>query len=187
MTDQFKQLVRARLLIVRIVWVIITGSVVFYFFITYLLTLENTGVGVRAVSGAAPAFYIAAAVVAVISVIFRIWSFSRGRIGEILGNYRPDTLASDAATKHARPDGMDNTETLSESEKRTLFLLNELQKYSLINMILNEMVIMIGFVFAFISEDFVKIVPFGAASLLLCLWMFPRAGSVAEKAQITFK
>lgn len=187
MTDQFNKLVGARLLIVRIVWIAITGSVVFYFFIAYLFTLENTGDGVRAVGEAVPAFYAAAAVVAVISVIFRIWSFSRGNRQKILGKYRPDAFTSDSAAGHVRSKAADDVNMLSDEEKRAFFLLGELQKYTIINMILNEIVILIGFILVFLTADIFKFIPFGAVALLLCLWMFPRTESVAEKSQINFQ
>ena len=79
-------------------------------------------------------------------------------------------------------DSIDILSALCESEKRVLYLLNELQKSSIINLILNELVIMIGFVLSFLSGDFMKIIPFGAASLVLCIWMFPRTESVAVKS-----
>ena len=179
MNPRLERLMRTRSLTERIVWAVITGSVLFYFFIAYLFVLQNTGAGVRAVSGLAPVFYTVAAVAAAISVVYRIRSFSHGRIREILGNYNPDASPGDELTGNTDTDDVN---ALNVSEKKALFLLNELQKASIINLILNEIVIMIGFVLTFLSGDIGKIIPFGVASILLCLWMFPRTESMVKKA-----
>jgi hypothetical protein len=48
------------------------------------------------------------------------------------------------------------------------------------------MVALLGFVLAFLSGEFMKIIPFGLASLLLNIWMFPRPESVIERSQKLF-
>lgn len=182
MNPQFKPLIRARALTERIVWAIITGSVVFYFFLAYILVGENTGAGVMGVSGAEPLFYIAAAALAAFSIVYRRRSLSDDRIHTVLNKYDTGMFPHEAVSGRAGSYGVDSISELSESEKRVLYLLNELQKSSIINLILNELVIMIGFVLSFLSGDFMKIIPFGAASLVLCIWMFPRTESVTVKS-----
>jgi hypothetical protein len=75
---------------------------------------------------------------------------------------------------------------LGEDELRAVTLMNELVKASIINLVLNEMVALLGFVLAFLSGEFMKIIPFGLASLLLNIWMFPRPESVIERSQKLF-
>jgi len=170
MTPQLNRLISARVLAERAVWVIITGSVVFYFFLAYKIAGVSAGAGRGGLSGAEPLFYIAAAAAAVFSIIYHRRSFSDDGVRAILSKF------------DAGSHGIEDVSALSGSEKRAFFLLNELQKASIINLIINEIVIIIGFVLSFLSGDFVKIIPFGVASLLLCLWMFPRTESVAKRA-----
>ncbi|HKQ33522.1 MAG TPA: hypothetical protein VJV40_09955 [Thermodesulfobacteriota bacterium] len=170
MNPNLERLIGARVLAERAVWVMITGSVIFYSFLAYKLAGESAGAAADSLSGAEPLFYIAAAAAAVFSVVYRRRSFSDAGVRAILSKF--DTGAH----------GIEDVSALNESEKRAFFLLNELQKASIINLIINEIVIIIGFVLSFLSGDFMKIIPFGIASLVLCLWMFPRTESVAERA-----
>jgi hypothetical protein len=186
MNPNFERLIGARVLAERAVWVIITGSVVFYFFLAYKITGESTGAGADSLSGAEPLFYIAATVAAVFSVVYRRRSFSDERMRAILSKFDTDAFPDEPVTGRAGSYGIDDMSALSESEKRTFFLLNELQKASILNLIINEIVIMTGFMLSFLSGDFMKIIPFGIASLVLCLWMFPRTESVIKKAQNIF-
>ena len=186
MNPNLERLIGARVLAERAVWVIITGSVVFYLFLAYKITGESTGAGADSLSGAEPLFYIAAAAAAVFSVVYRRRAFSDERIRAILSKFDTGALSGEPVTGRAGSYGVDDISALSETEKRMLFLLNELQKASIINLIINEIVIMTGFVLSFLSGDFMKIIPFGVASLLLCLWMFPRTESAVKKAQNIF-
>ena len=186
MNPNFERLIGVRVLAERAVWVIITGSVVFYFFLAYKITGESTGAGADSLSGAEPLFYIAAAVAAVFSVVYRRRSFSDERIHAMLSKFDTGALPGEPVTGRAGSHGVDDMSALSETEKRALLLLNELQKASIVNLIINEIVVMMGFVLSFLSGDFMKIIPFGVASLLLCLWMFPRTESVIKKAQNIF-
>lgn len=185
MNPQFSRLVRNRAITERIVWAIITGSVVFYFFIAYVLTGESPGAGVEALKDAEPLFYAAAAAVAAFSVYYRRRSFSDDRIKVLLREFDTGVFPEHNVSDRPGRDGRDGLSALKDSEKRAVFLMNELQKSSIINLILNEFVIMIGFALSFLSCDFMKIIPFGAASLVLCIWMFPRTESVIDKTRIT--
>lgn len=174
MNPDFERLIRTRVLAGRAVWVMITGSVVFYFFLAYKIAGVSAGAGRGGLSDAEPLFYIAAAAAAVFSAVYRLRSFSDDGVRAILSKF------------DAGSHGIEDVSALSESEKRAFFLLNELQKASVINLIINEIVIMTGFALSFLSGDFVKIIPFGVASLLLCLWMFPKTESLIKKAQNIF-
>lgn len=187
MNPQYTRLVRTRVMTERIVWAIITGSVVFYLFIAYVLTGESPGAGVEALNGAEPLFYAAAAAAAAFSVYYRRRSFSDERIKALLREFDTGVFPEQTVSGRAGRDDKDGLSVLNDSEKRALFLINELQKSSIINLIINEFVVLIGFALSFLSADFMKIIPFGAASLVLCIWMFPRTESVAEKAQINFR
>lgn len=174
MNPDFERLIRTRVMAGRAVWLMITGSVVFYFFLAYKIAGVSAGAGRGGLSGAEPLFYIAAAAAAVFSIIYHRRSFSDDGVRAILSKF------------DAGSHGIEDVSALSESEKRALFLLNELQKASIINLILNEIVIMTGFALSFLSGDSAKIIPFGIASLVLCLWMFPKTESLIKKAQNIF-
>ena len=165
---------------------IITGSAVFYFFLAYKITGERTGAGADGMIGAGPLFYKAAAAVAVFSIVYRRRSFSDERMRAILSEFDTGAFPVRAETAGAGSHGVDNMSALCESEKRAFFLFNELQKASIINLMINELVIMTGFALSFLSGDFMRIIPFGVASLVVCLWMFPRTESVVKKAQNIF-
>ena len=169
----------------RIVWAIITGSVVFYLYLAYVLTGENPGAGVEVLNGAEPLFYAAAAAVAAFSVYYRRRSFSDERITALLREFDAGVFPEHSVSGRAGRDDTDGLSALCDSEKRAVFLMSELQKSTIINLIINEFVVLIGFVLSFLSADFMKIIPFGAASLVLCIWMFPRTESVIDKSRIT--
>ncbi|MEW6145145.1 MAG: hypothetical protein AB1598_09030 [Thermodesulfobacteriota bacterium] len=186
MNQQLTRLIRARALTERIVWAIITGSVVFYFFIAYVLVGSGPGAAVNVVRGAEPLFYAAGAAVAIFSVYYRRRSFSPERMSAILSKFDSGAVPGETPTRRTGSDVIDDMSAFNDSEKRAIFLMNELQKASIINLILNELVIIIGFVLSFLSGDFMKIIPFGSVSLVLCFWMFPRPESVIEKSRKLF-
>jgi len=183
MTPQLKRLIRSAVIVEYAVWAVITGSVLFYFVLAYVLEKGGMSAGLQGIGAMEAVLYAAAAAAAAASVLYRRHCYSHERILSILRKDADiDTLSGGLGADGADSERIAFLRTLGESEKRAFILLSELQKTSIISLVLNEMVVMLGFVLAFLSGDFVKIIPFGVVSLLLNIWMFPRPESVAERA-----
>jgi len=181
-TPRLKDLIRPLILVQRVIWIIITCSILFYFFLAFILigTNKSSDAGMM---GLETVLYVLAIAFAGSSIFYHRYSLSDDRLSMFL---KRDVDAADLSramgAKGAEYGQLAQIESLSGFDKRALSLLYELQKISLINLILNEMVIILGFVIAFLGGYYLKIVPFGIVSLLLCIWMFPRPESVAERA-----
>jgi hypothetical protein len=183
MTPKLKRLIRPAVIVEYAVWAVITGSVLFYFVLAYVLERGGVSAGSGLTDNMRTVFYAAGALVAAASVLYRRYCFSDTHVLAVIRNDAdvqalPDGLWSE----HADSGRAALLQTLREDELRAVSLMNELLKASIISLVLNEMVVMLGFVLAFLSGDFMKIIPFGIASLVLNIWMFPRPESVAERA-----
>lgn len=186
-TPQLKHLIRPSVLVMRTVWAIITGSVLFYLVLAYVLVAGGRSAGLPGIGVMEAVIYLAAAAAAVASVLYHRYSLSDDRLSMFL---KRDVDVADLSramgAKGAEYGQLARIESMSDFDRRALSLMYELQKISLINLILNEMVIILGFVIAFLSGYYLKIVPFGIVSLLLCIWMFPKPELVIEKARNIF-
>lgn len=182
-TPQLKDLIRPLILVQRVIWIIITCSILFYSFLAFILigTDATSDVGMM---GLEMGLYIASVVFAASSVLYYRYSLSDARLSMFL---KRDVDVADLSramgAKGAEYGQLAQIKSMSDFDRRALSLMYELQKISLINLILNEMVIILGFVIAFLSGDFMKIIPSGAASLVLCIWMFPRPESLVKRAR----
>ncbi len=168
----------------RTVWAIITGSVLFYLVLAYVLEAGGRSAGLPGIGVMEAVLYFAAAAAAVASVLYHRYSLSDARLSMFLKrNVDVAGLSGAVSAKGAEYGQLAQIKSMSDFDRRALSLMYELQKISLINLILNEMVIILGFVIAFLSGDFMKIIPSGAASLVLCIWMFPRPESLVKRAR----
>lgn len=183
-STQLRQLIRPLVLIQRVIWVVITGSILFYFGIVYVL-VGNSGTGtLPKMDGFETVMYIVAAAVSVCS----IFSHRHALSGESLArNLKKDVnveeLSRDPRTKRIDADKLGRLESLSDFEKRAFSLMYYLQRVTFINLFLNETVVVLGFVLAFLSGDPQKIILFGVVSLALSVWMFPRPGAAIDRAR----
>lgn len=181
-TPQLKDLIRPLILVQRVIWIIITCSILFYSFLAFILigTNKTSDVGMM---GLEMVLYIAAVVFAASSVLYHRYSLSDAHLSMFLKrDVEVADLSRAVGAKGAEYGQLAQIESMSDFDRRALSLMYELQKVSLINLILNEMVIILGFVIAFLSGYYLKIVPFGIVSLLLCIWMFPKPESIVERA-----
>jgi hypothetical protein len=169
------------------VWAVITVSVLFYFVLSYVLAKNGLSAGIRSADNVQTVFYTAGALVAAASVLFRRYSFSdKHMLAIIKKDVDVTALSGSLGIERAGSGRSALFNALGEDELRAVTLMNELVKASIINLVLNEMVALLGFVLAFLSGEFMKIIPFGLASLLLNIWMFPRPESVIERSQKLF-
>jgi len=187
-SSQFKDLIHPNVLVQRVVWIAITGSIIFYFVFVYIFVREGRTQAFEKSEGLEAVLYAAAAITAICSILYRRYSLSDERLTKIL-NREIDirTLAKSSGTGTSEHEKLARLEALSDFEKKVLSLMCDLQKSTHINLIINETVAILGLVLAFLSGDPLKIIPFGIVSLLLNIWMFPRPEAILEKAQNLFR
>lgn len=187
MSAQLRQLIRPLVLIQMVIWFVITASILFYFGIVYVL-VGNSGTSTLEIIGTfETVIYIVAAVVSLGSIFYRRHALSAESLASSLEkDVNLEELSTDPRTKRVDADKLGRLESLSDFEKRAFSLMYYLQKVTFINLFLNETVVVLGFVLAFLSGDPQKIIPFGVVSLVLSLWMFPRPGAVIEGARTIY-
>lgn len=179
-----KQLIRPLVVIQRVIWVVITCSIVFYCVIIYLLIGDQDSDSASMSGGLKIALYAAAILVACASLYLRKYFLSDRGLRRFLGKeINLEELARVPGKDTADSQKLERLRSLSDFEWKIFSLMYYLQKITFINLFLNEIVVIIGFVLAFLSRDPGKIIPFGAVSLLLSIWMYPRSGKITERAR----
>lgn len=186
-STELKKLIQPLVIVQQVIWFAITGSIVFYTAIAYVL-VGNGGTGdLSQTQGLGAALYAAALAAAVCSIFYRRYSLSDKSVMKILSrDIDPARLAQNARTKSIDPVKLGQLESLTEFELKVFSLMYELQKITFINLFLNEIVVILGFVFAFLSGDPAKILPFAVISLILSFWMFPRSGKLISRARYLY-
>ncbi len=183
LSQNLRQLIRPLVIIQQVIWAVITGSIVFYFGIIYVLVGSHGSRSVLTNSIFETFFYAAALVLAVSSLYLRRYFLSDNRLKRAMSkDVDLHDLASDPRTKKTDSEKLEQLKSLSDFERRVYSLMYYLQKITFINLFMNEIVVILGFVLAFLSGDASKIIPFGAGSLVLSLWMYPRSGKITERA-----
>lgn len=184
---ELKKLIRPLVIVQQVIWFAITGSIVFYTGIAYILVRNRVADDLSRPGGLGIALYAAAFAAAVCSIFYRRYSLSDKSITNVLSrDIDPARLAQNARTKSIDPVKLGQLESLTEFELKVFSLMYELQKITFINLFLNEIVVILGFVFAFFSGDPAKILPFAVISLVLSFWMFPRPGKLISRARYLF-
>ena len=92
-----------------------------------------------------------------------------------------EALVTNPRTKEIDNAKLDQLSSLSDQETKLYSLMFELQKITIIALILNEITAILGSVLAFVNDDASKIIPFAIGSLFLSFWMFPRYKSIIKK------
>lgn len=130
------------------------------------------------------ALYALAILAACASLYLRKHFLSDQNLRRFLGNeINLEELARDHGKNEPDSKKLERLRSLSNFEQKIVSLMYYLQKITFITLFLNEIIVIIGFVLAFLSGDPGKIIPFGAVSLLLCIWMYPRSGKITERAR----
>lgn len=184
LSPQLRQLIRPLVVTQQIIWVVITGSILFYFGVIYLLAVSQGSYSPFRLRGVETILYTAAFLVSVSSVYFRQRSLSDKTIRRFLKNGLDlEELATDPRTKKTDSEKLSRLMSLSDFEQKVYSLIYRLQRITFINLFLNEVVVIIGFVLAFLSGEPGKIIPFGVVSFLLSIWMYPQTGKITERAR----
>ncbi|MEQ9618158.1 MAG: hypothetical protein RIG61_03170 [Deltaproteobacteria bacterium] len=186
-STELKKLIRPLIIVQQVIWFAITGSIVFYAVIAYILVGSGGTDDISRSRGLGTALYVAALAVAICSIFYRRYSMSDKSITKILSrNIDPARLAQNARTKSIDSVKLGQLESLTEFELKVFSLMYELQKITFISLFLNEIMVIIGFVLAFLSGDPANILPFAVISLVLSFWMFPRSGKLIERARYLY-
>lgn len=184
LSAQLRQLIRPLVVIQQVIWIVITGSIVFYFGIIYLLIGGQDSDSPTMSGGLKIALYGAATLVTAASFYLRNYFLSDESLRRFLAkDLNLEELARDPGKDAVDSQKLERLRSLSEFEQKIFSLMYYLQKVTFINLFLNEIIVIIGFVLAFLSGDPGKIIPFGAVSLLLSIWMYPRSGKITERAR----
>jgi hypothetical protein len=184
LSAQLRKLIRPLVIIQQVIWLVITGSIVFYFGIIYLLVGDRDSDSPSMSGDLKIALYVAAILVAAASFYLRNYFLSDESLRRFLAkDLNLEELARDPGKDSPDSQKLERLRSLSVFEQKIFSLMYYIQKTTFINLFLNEIVVIIGFVLAFLSGDPGKIIPFGAVSLLLCIWMYPRSGKITERAR----
>jgi len=126
--------------------------------------------------------------VAGISMLGSIFYYHYALSDNYLRNFMNKDVDVESLVKNPRTKKIDShrlaeLSSLSSSELKIYSLMFELQKITIITLILNELIVIFGSAISFINNDVSKILPFAIVSLGLSLWMFPRAHSLIKRVQ----
>lgn len=94
-----------------------------------------------------------------------------------------ELLAKNPKTKEVDTKKLAQLKSLSSPELKIYSLMFELQKITIITLILNELLVIFGSALSFLNDDVSKVVPFGIVSLVLSCWMFPKPQSLIKRVQ----
>ncbi len=183
-SDELKELIRPVVLVQRIIWFVIAGSIIFYIGFVYFFIGENKALAISVGGYVEPLIYILAGASVLGSILYYRYSLSESRLSQFMD---PDTdlrsMAVNPRTKEVDQAKLDRLNALSDHEAKIYSLMFELQKITIVVLILNELTAIFGSVLAFVYDDAQKIIPFAIASLVLSFWMFPRHLSLIKRVQ----
>lgn len=125
---------------------------------------------------------------AVLSVLGSIYYYRYAQSGKYLRAFMGkdvdvELLAKNPRTKEIDSEKVAQLNSLSSMELKIYSLMFDLQKTTIITLILNELIVIFGSAVSFFNDDVSKIIPFGIVSLVLSFWMFPRPHSLIKKVQ----
>jgi hypothetical protein len=183
MSEELKELIRPAVLVQKILWFVIVGSIIFYIGFVYIFIGGNKALTSSIGSNVELLIYILAGAITLGSIVYYRYSLSDNQLKKFMSkDVDLDLLAKDPRTKKIDAGKLARLNSLSVLETKIYSLMFELQKITILTLILNELIVIFGSALAFISEDVSKIVPFGIVSLVLSFWMFPRAQAMIKRA-----
>ena len=181
-SDDLKELIRPVVLVQRIIWFVIVGSIIFYISFIYKFVGENKVLATSAGGYVEPLIYVLAAACVLGSILYYRHALSSGRLSQFMGNdVDLNSLVMNPRTKEIDNVRLEQLKSLPDNELKIYSLMFELQKVTIISLILNEITAILGSVLAFVNDDASKIIPFAIGSLVLSFWMFPRHRSLITK------
>lgn len=183
-SEQLKELIRPAILVQKLIWFVIVGSIIFYIGFVYIFIGGNKSLTSSIGSNLELLIYILTGAFLLGSILYYRYSLSDSRLKQFLSrDVDLNLLAKDPRTRKIDTDELARLNSLSVAETKIYSLMFELQKITILSLILNELIVIFGSAIAFMNEDVSKIVPFGIVSLVLSFWMFPRAQSIIKRAE----
>ncbi len=183
-SEQLKELIRPAILVQKLIWFVIVGSIIFYIGFVYIFIGGNKSLTSSIGSNLELLIYILTGASLLGSILYYRYSLSDSRLKHFLSrDVDLEFLAKAPRTTKIDTGKLAKLNSLSVLEARIYSLMFELQKITILSLILNELIVIFGSAIAFMNEDVSKIVPFGIVSLVLSFWMFPRAQSIIKRAE----
>ena len=184
-SEQLKELIRPAVLVQKIIWFVIVGSIIFYIGFVYLFLGDNKAL-TSSIGGGyiEPLIYILAGACVLGSVFYYRYALSENQLRQFLNkDVDLELLAKNPKTKEIDQVKLKKLNSLSEGETKIYSLMFELQKITILTLILNELTVIFGSALAFVSDDASRVVPFAIGSLVLSFWMFPRAQAIIKRVE----
>ncbi len=183
-SDELRELIRPAILVQNIIWFVIVGSIIFYIAFVYLVLGGDKALAISSSSVVDYLIYILAGACAIGSIFYYRHALSDNYLKSFLRkDVDIDLLAKNPRTKEIDKTKLAQLKPLSSDELKIYSLIFELQKITILTLILNELIVIFGSAISFIHDDVSRIIPFGIVSLGLSFWMFPRAQAVIKRVQ----
>ncbi len=183
-SEELKELIRPAILVQKILWFVIVGSIIFYIGFVYIFIGGNEVLATSIGSGIELLIYVLAGAATLGSIFYYRYALSSKNLKRFMSKEVDlELLAKDPRTKKIDAGKLAKLKSLSVLEIKIYSLMFELQKITLLSLILIELMVIFGSALAFMNEDVSKIVPFGIVSLVLSFWMFPRPESLIKRGQ----
>ena len=183
-SEQLKELIRPAVLVQKIIWFVIVGSIIFYIGFVYLFLGDNKALTSSIGGYIEPLIYILAGVCVLGSIFYYRYALSENQLRQFLNkDVDLELLAKNPKTKEMDRAKLEKLNSLPKGETKIYSLMFELQKITILTLILNELTVIFGSVLAFVNDDASKVIPFAIGSLVLSFWMFPRAQAIIKRAE----
>lgn len=183
-SDPLARVLRRFVLIQRIMCVYFTAAIPIYGGVVLVTRSAHIGVGSMIDTSVLLAIATAAAIIAVASVVHRRWCYSDAYLDRLLGSPMDvRRQATQPRTGRVDQDLAANIDALAPHERRFVALFVALQTPLLINLALNELIALIGFVPAFLAQDLTMFLPFAVAAIVLNLCMWPAPDRLYARVQ----
>lgn len=183
-SDELKELIRPVVLVQRIIWFVIVGSIIFYIGFVYIFVGENKALATPIGGYIEPLIYVLAGASVLGSILYYRYALSESRIRQFMDKDADiKSMVTNPRTKEVDRAKFDRLNSLSDHDAKIYSLMFDLQKITILVLILNELTAIFGSVLAFVYDDAQKIIPFAIASLVLSFWMFPRHLSLIKRVK----
>lgn len=183
-SKELLELIRPAIMVQKILWFVIVGSIIFYIGFVYIFIGGNIALSTSIGSNLEILIYILAGAAAVGSVYYFRYSMSDNHLLKFMAkDVDVESLVKNPRTKEIDEAKLARLNSLTPKELKIYSLMFEYQKIIIITLILNELIVILGSALSFINDDTSKIFPFGILSLVLSFWMFPRPQPLIKRVQ----
>jgi hypothetical protein len=175
---ELRELLRQVELTQKIIWFALTLAILLFMVILYIKVARDPA-STSPVTGVTVGLYVAAAVVAVISIGYRRHMLSDDRLRKIVQKDADLSLIE----KRLGRKRFGPVQALPPVEQKLLGLAVSLQTFYMVVLSLHEVVAVYGFSLAYIENKPLRYLPFMVGAVVLNLFAFPRPKSLVERAQ----